>query len=145
MLTRSFSVFRVHAGGATSYDVLGPLPEGVLIARLQVTFHLVGAGNLNVAAVVGPGLAGTAEGMAAGRTLLTQSGSRVLGAPTIGFLFASEMFDTFWLPVGLELLTGSQHVVVASNLSVAGGVVFTVEVEEAKPVVRAEMVPPVPS
>lgn len=145
MLGPSFSVYRAHGGGVSHFDVLGPIPGGSVLSRFVVHFHSTGVGNVTVGAALTASDDASAEALGSGRPLLVESSGRLWGTTVVAWAFGAERYDWFSWPVGIVVPTGSQYVVIGSNLSAAGAILAGVEVEVHKPVFRAEIVAPIPS
>lgn len=123
--------FTWKAGPITAYEVMGPLPAGRVLMHLW--WRLQTLSGTSVRHTVGFVLSGspsaTAENFRSGQSLLVGRGSSLEGQPTVEMLLNSRQgFSGFMYP-GVELRSGSQWLIVGSQVSPSGNRTLQVSVQ----------------
>ncbi len=104
--------------------ILGPFPVGSIIERIDVVITPVGSDVIKIMAVLGSSGTATTQGFQSGRSLIQRSPSTNLNVPVVRYQGIVAIPITTSIPVGIEVKSGTQYILVRAVSEAAGGGAF---------------------
>jgi len=104
--------------------ILGPFPVGSIIERVDVVITPVGTDTINIMAVLGSSSSATTQGFQSGRSLVQRSPSTNLNVPVLRFSGIVGVPINASIPVGIEVKSGTQYILVRSVSETAAAGAF---------------------
>lgn len=105
-----FSFGGQNATSATVFRVLGPLPPGLVLDRLEVVVVVNGVTIGSFSPVLTSGSDADAATFDSGASLVTARASSLRGKPAFTFITGGAAVVRFSIPLGLAVLAGSKFV-----------------------------------